>query len=497
MNYTDSSKYFESYYEVKVSDKIATYGGCPAWQRYTSGDLSYSSLFQVPNMLRILVASTYFSSDVDEMICSDRTVAGQILDKIITPPTFGTTSSFTCQNHVWRVRDCANNGYASFCVDCTNPCSKDFCTPSDPFYIGPCGTSGTSCSFPSAYVRIFDVEFLDTRDVFPTISSSTKVVSRTGVRLNLALSGPGVVSCAIFSATTTPTSTAQIVLQKYTATAVNNAVSFNFTGLVPVTSYNIYCYSTSTSGSAMTLADALGTKMTITTDCCREITLTLGIAFLYQNEQSLNALTLSTSAQIPEGVTVTLFAQGPSGIITPMQPSSVTLSTALSTTASIAVANTAVVGVVTVLASVVNNTAYSVVFANAKNTFVVQVAASRQPAPTLMSAVFSPTGSSIIVTYSSPTDQAGRTSSAAFACSTLFLITDRGTPTCQWQSSSVLVMTPVPNSQLAVRTEIVGLGGTLRSPCTLARVVCQSWDTVSARVLRLAAPANAITPTGK
>jgi hypothetical protein len=497
LNLTDNSKTQDNYFEVKVSDKIATYGGCAAWQRYTSGDLAYSSLFQVPSALKIVVSSSYFSDKLDTISCTDRSVAASILDRIVTPAAGGLTSSFTCQDHVWRVKDCASTGYSSFCVDCTDPCAKDFCTPTDPFYIGPCGTSGTSCSFPSAYIRIFTAEFLDTRDVYPTVSSFAKTVSRTAAKLKLSLSGEGVVSCAVFAQGVAPTSSAQILLQKNTATAIDKEVNFNITGLIPSTAYDVYCYSTSTSGAAMTLADVLSTKIPIVTDCCRELTLTVGIGFLYQDEQSLNTITLSSDAAVPSEVSVMLQARSATGNLTDLQPPIVKFQNALSVKASVAAVNTAVRGTVTIVGTVLNSTAYSVVFAQGRNTFTVLAKAARVPPPSLVSAAFSSSGTGIIFTFDSPTDQGGRTSASAFACSTLFIVVDSAAPTCQWQSTSALVMTPAPKSTLVPGSEIVLLGNTLKSPCALAKIVCQSWDYTSAKRVVVSAPVDAILPAGK
>jgi hypothetical protein len=334
--------------------------------------------------------------------------------------------------------------------------------------------------------------------VYPTVSSFAKTVTRTAAKLKLFLSGEGVVSCAVFAQGAAPGSAAQILLQKNTATAVDKEVNFNITGLLPSTAYDVYCYSTSTSGAAMTLADVLSTKIPIVTDCCRELTLTVGVGFLYQDDQSLNTITLSSDAAVPSEVSVMLQAISATGNITDLQPPIVRFQNALSVRASIAAVNTAVRGTVTIVGTVLNSTAYSVVFAQGRNSFTVLAKAARVPPPSLVSAAFSSAGTGIIFTFDSPTDQGGRTSASAFACSTLFIVVDSAAaPRCQWQSTSVLVMTPAPQSVLVPGSEIVLLGNTLKSPCALAKIVCQSWDFTSARRVVVGAPANAALPAGK
>lgn len=495
LNLTDNSKVQENYYEVKVADKIAVYGGCTAWQQYTGGDLSYNSIFQVPSALRIAVNSDFYDNTIKQVSCTSTTLAGQILDKIIAPSPGGITSSFSCNSRTWKVKDCTNSGYASFCVDCIDPCNRDFCTPSDPFYIGPCNAADISCTYPAASLRIFTVEFLDARDVFPSIQSSTVTVGRTTANLKLALSGAGTVSCGIFTLGLQPVSAAQILLQKVTANAVNNAVGFNFTSLVPSSKYDVYCYSASTSGAAMSLAEILTTKLTIETACCREVTLNIGVRFVFKDEQSINAITLTSDSLIPGGLTIAL-SSSIGGITTSLQPPYVTLKNALTTTASIVAANTASTGTVTISATVVNNTIYAVAFQDSRNTFSVVTRTQIPPAPVVLSAVFSSTGSSILVAFDSPTDQAGSRSSGAFACSALFTITDNTTPKCQWRSSSVVVITPDPNSLLVPSSLILFLGGKVKAPCTLSSSACNAWPFSAAKVLTLVAPPDAVIPTG-
>lgn len=496
LNLTDDSKVQESYYEVKVADQIAVYGGCAAWQRYTGGDLSYNSIFQVPSALRIAVNSDFFDNTVNQVSCSSTTVAGQILEKIMFPLSDGVTSTFTCYGHTWRVKDCTNSGQASFCVDCVDPCNRDFCTPTDPFYIGPCNAAGSSCAFPAASLRIFTVEFLDAREVFPTIESSVVIRGRTANNLKLALSGAGTMSCGVFALGQRPTSAAQILVQKYTANAVNDAVSFNFTGLVPASKYDVYCYSSSESGAAMSLADILGTKISMETDCCRTVALAIGVRFVFQGEQSVNSVTLTSDSLIPGGLSIALFATI-NGVTTSLQPAIVTLRNVLSTTASIVAANTATTGTVTISATVLNSTIYGVSFQSSRQTFAVVTRTQIPPAPSVQSAVFSSFGSSIEVTFDSPTDQAGAKSSAAFDCSSLLTITDTSPPRCQWRSNAALVVTPAPNSLLVPATsQFLFLGGKVKAPCTLSVTACNAWPFSDARVLSLAAPVDPVIPTG-
>jgi len=494
-NLTDGTKQQDNYFEVKVQDKIATYGGCSAWRSYTRGELSYSNLFKTPSKMSLLASSNYNSDEVSRVTCSDISVTSQILSKIIAPPASGTTATLTCQGHSWKVKDCANDGYASLCVDCDDPCARDFCTPTAPFYVGPCNTAGVSCSFPSAYFRIFSVDFLDSRGAPPSFASSATNSSRTTASIRLTTSGAGTVSCGIFPSGQQPASIAEITVQKLSASTLQNSVNFTATGLVPSSSYDWFCCTASSSGAAMSLSDVLSSKVTVQTRCCLLVTVSVGVVSVYQSAQSLDAVTLTADALVPAGLTVQVRAVAEAGNVV-SEMAVVTLRNSLRATVSILAVNTAVSGKVTVQAAVVNNTMYGIAFRGGINSFVVLTRAQAPPSPAVLSAIFSPAGNNILVSFDSPTNRAAWLVSASFACNTMFTVSDVGAGTCQWSSNTVLVYTPPANSVVVPGSTMLFLGNRLKALCTLTPASsCNGWPFSDAKILTVQTSAGAVVPT--
>ena len=481
------------YYELKVRDKIADYGGCTAWQSYSNGDLYYSSLFKQAANVSLAVDSSYSPGGVRIVTCSQATVATQIVNALVTPNVV--TSTFICQGHSWKVRDCAGNGVASLCADCDNPCNINVCTSASPFYVGPCNTAGVSCASPSASARILSVAFTDTRGHFPAIVSSSHNTARTTSNISLALSDSGTVSCGIFSSGQAPTSVSEITIQGRSVSISGASAHLVATNLIPASNYDWYCVTTNSLGAAMTQADILNTKLSVRTACCRTIAIDLGVSFVFQDTSSVDALTITVDTMVSSGLTLEINALAETGSVL-TRIALVTLRNSLTASVSILPANTAIAGKVTVQATVLNNTAYSVAFRNEVDSFLVLTRSQVPPAPTALSAVFSSSGNNILVTFDSQTNQMGSKGSAAFVCSTMFTVTDTAAGSCQWRSSSAVVYTPPPNSILAPGSTMLFLGNKVKARCTLKpESGCNGWTFSDAKILTVQAASNGLAPT--
>jgi hypothetical protein len=492
----------QNYYEVKVKSKIATYGGCGAWNNYVGGSLSTSTSFLKPSSIKMLMILSYLQVNPTTVQCTDPDATELIVNKILAPST--SVTSVTCQAKTWKVVDCRNTGVPTVCVNCANPCLIDFCTPANPFFVGPCNTDGISCAFPSSDVRALQIKFTDNRDVYPTFVDSSLSVTKTTAVLNAELSGPGIESCGIFASSFTTVTAADILLQKNSVGSPVNAISprlinFTFTNLVPSTSYNIYCYSESYEGASMTSDVVLATKLNVHTACCRTLFVKINTYFVYQSKQALNAVTLTSDYKVQEDVAVMMHATSDGGqTASYLEPFQINMRNLLTATASFTTSNTKSVGTVVVVVATPWTSAYDIVYVNGVNSFTVLAPAQTPLTPVPLKLEFSDDGSAVILTFSSPTDSGGRSMNLPVACSQYMRATGSTTTgSCQWRNNYELVMTLTPNSVLKAPDTVLLLGDTIKALCVTTTAVCKTWPYVDATILYVQNPPTAVVPRGK
>lgn len=126
----------------------------------------------------------------------------------------------------------------------------------------------------------------------------------------------------------------------------------------------------------------------------------------------------------------------------------------------------------------VNSEDYYVNYGNLTSITIVSGQASVPP-PTISSAIFSPYGIFITVTFSGPTDRARL--SGVFSCDKISEFSGAAVSRCQWQDPSTLQIS-LHSTSLLVPGNLISLrGGILRASCTvgLSAEFCSSWDTAS------------------
>jgi hypothetical protein len=86
--------------------------------------------------------------------------------------------------------------------------------------------------------------------------STNSSVSTIDAKVTL-LSNDGTVYCGAFTSSSTPSSDVDIQLQNYLGSTINNVTTISLTGLMPSTSYGLYCYSVSSIGVQTTFSTVL------------------------------------------------------------------------------------------------------------------------------------------------------------------------------------------------------------------------------------------------
>eukprot|EP01038_Epipyxis_sp_PR26KG_P014339 gene14339-19231_t len=127
----------------------------------------------------------------------------------------------------------------------------------------------------------------------PTIVNNVTTFSfRTSIIISAFLSKSGSIYCAAYSYGETPASVDDIVDKSFLSQFTSSPVNITITDLTAVTTYDVYCATKSDSGDEMSLSDALLNKHTVTTACCKLITVSILDSYVYQNNELVDTISV-------------------------------------------------------------------------------------------------------------------------------------------------------------------------------------------------------------
>ena len=419
----------------------------------------------------------------------------------------------TCGSHTWRVQRCKNTR-TSLCLDCADPCVATPATCSSLQMFNPCGgTSGTDgsgagygCTQTQTTVNMFRVLFgtfqLNPAFIPPTISTLTVVANKTTAVVSAVLLDDGSVHCGIFSTTTQPTSISQITSQNFEAASVSGTAHVSITGLLPATSYAVYCISQSSLGTLASLATALKAKSTLTTLCCKTITVSINLDSMYEESSASNAVQITMDALPSQGLLIAVSANE-NGAVSSLIPGNFSLTSTsplIPLYASIGTAtttNSGTVNVVTTLSGA-SKSEYHVVYPQGQ-TFAVLSHVHPLPPPTLSSVSFSADGTALVASLSADSDLAGITQ-AHFPCSQLFTFTAASglnATKCSWTDPSDIHITLDSSTALLVGGSVTLRGGNIRAACpaNVTHAKCATWLTTPRTAATMLKPVSPVIPT--
>ena len=303
-----------TYYDLEVGSKLL-FGGCQDWNKFQRGKIIADSvLLRVASIEFALlqnVDGAMRSSVNSSLTCSNHDSALLILSALTG---IKQNVTYACAGNDWKVYSCPS-GQSAMCVNCDDPCKlNDKCITSGSnaaFSLNPCQSAYTCPSGSKLDVgKVLSITFKEFASA-PEILDITVTPSKTAMQIDTLLSGDGYIYCGYYlnSASKVITSQSLIVLQNFGAAVVNNRSSVSITGLMPVMSYDLYCVSFSQMGSALTLDKVIATRRTVSTLCCKTVSVTISAPTYRANEASLSMLQLSVEAPPTKEITIALSAR--------------------------------------------------------------------------------------------------------------------------------------------------------------------------------------------
>eukprot|EP01031_Cornospumella_fuschlensis_P027049 gene27049-32683_t len=524
-----------SYYTLRYSDESFYGNGCAGWVNWLYSEVRALSSGYVPSSIQMWSRTSLQSNSVID--CMEKNVINSILYALLTPAnsTTDVVQSFFCSGYSWKVsRNCGRStrlNDLAICANCDNPCNIS------QFGLAQCSSYYVNQSIdPSSTILSLTLQDIDKPPVIQQMSIFPDV---NKISINVSLDKPGTVSCSLYSSgLAVPTSLAEITLQAGSASAVTSysvqagevAAMEIASGIIPLASYNLYCYTVArASGASSSLSTMLQQVVkNVTTMCCRSIRVRISsslisegmdqpsnfLSFIVEggrprsplevrivlqkvnasdNSETFTSLEALSSAFVPS-----IFTLSPSAALSSSSPSSLRFSSGLSKLSA---------GDYQVSLSITGFSAsdYNVVYpsgfeASDSMTLTVLPAGAILLAPAMLNAVFSSDGSYLQVLFSGDTNRGGM--STRFSCSRLFRFGCAESSTCVWQDTSTVwaYVSAQPECALPGQTLSLAPSAAIKARCASAGCVGNQvlWPNISTSAsssfLTIAAPSPPIAP---
>jgi hypothetical protein len=476
--------------------------GTSTWSTFLSSGLAIGLASYTISALEV-VALNSPGADVSTYICDDSSTASTILGYLTS--TVSAATSTTCDGHSWVVNTCSS--ITVMCIDCSDPCTA---TCASHTLLNPAVT--TPCSGTFQGVTMFGVGF--TQEPPPALILSSKTEYSTYVTLSFSFSEKAIVACSPYASGKAPSTDAELGTFAFTSTTSSvtggsypYAATLSITGLIPSeTTYDIYCYTQGFKNNVMTLTDVLAYgAISVTTECCKTVTVGVGLAFLTVSGSSANSITLALDYAPTSSLTVAVSVVDSLGTSYSLYPASTTFtSSSVSLSSSFSVVKTAAATsgnrtvTVTLSGASVSEYSSSPIFTHGVSMFVVLAAGVSPPAPKLISAQFSNSGSQLYLTMDAPTSLSP-TPTSTFTCSKLFTFRGASSSSCAqsttstfvaYLSSSALV---VPGDTLSLTTGTYTISAVCSSSVTNCKTVTNPTSVIVATASNPQTPVVAVT----
>jgi len=500
-------EYVVIYNQIEYKEQFHV-GGCLPWLQYITRYLKLAHAYsQYPIQIDVMGIPNTHLSRPSTITCNDSVIADRIVQQMIDPST--ETVSITCNNAQWKVKDCNGMSQAGFCVNCQDPCMTSNYNSTVPYIISPCGVRPGH--FPmAAYMAVTIIDTLSA----PMVRNLVVTAGKNSFGIDVTINKQGMVYCAAFRAGTLVSYVEQAFAQNHILYAANNQASFLIENLIPLTEYDVYCYTSNIySGSSLSLHKTLATKHTVFTQCCRSIYVDVVTPRMYKNTVDSGAVVVSVEAPPNYGDDVTLELamsyQNEAGETVIVSSSNIQFTDNFFGAIRVPVSEnvTAHVGTITLTATVTGGTSmfkYNVEYRkgtqsaivehrrlllDGENTITVMDSDEEPPVPVMQSATMSGDGSYSIVTFDSNTDRAGVTTSS-FDCSVLLQFTHSEMYTCSWGSDASVIIRPLTSMNvLPIGEDITLIDGVLSARCPES-LDCSAWSSAPSATVTLVLPTS-------
>jgi hypothetical protein len=362
--------------------------------------------------------------------------------------------------------------------------------------------SSTSTQLSTTVLTAFPTQLptamptLGTFSLVVALDTLTISVSRLNATVHAAFSESahygGNVFCMVqYSTAPTPTSVSQVIVNNRVTgafTSYSSNVTVLLNGLLPLTKYDVYCAVSNSYGYISSLASVISTRASFATVCCKSIGLVDVPAYVSlssaTNSYLLRFQTALSSAPSQKLQLVPSFfsSENRSHLLTSVRMSSSSVnftsaSPSLSYTFYVELNDISVSSLYLTVSAVGTSQAEYASVTYANNPILLFKSNSFSlPAPTLDSANFLPSGSSVVFAFSDATDYAASSATSVITgwpCSLLFIFTSAASSNCVWANSSAITMTFPSSSSLLnydafvlpYRSAVTLMGGLVRAAC--------------------------------
>ena len=488
-----------SVYADLIANTERGLGSCAEWEVFARDNLATAMIVYAPTEMKMLSTDSALSRiDLSLISCNKKSHVKYLLSKLASlsgAPTENLTYNTSCGGHVWKVGKCSGQTTPYMCIDCLDPCAVN--NTWIPSYDIRCHASASASV---SAMRALILEF-DEASVAPSLSSLA-IISIGSSSFSVSYTtdnSDGSIVCAAYrsSAHYIPLS-ADSILQDGNRQLLNSSSgTFSISGLIPSTSYDVYCSTYSTMGTGYAVSEIRKRKLSAATSCCRQVHLQVLETSVIATRDTTDSLYVYID-DIPQGVLeVYLTAVDANNVsINIFAPAVLTFSsTSLLTSAYISVLKSpAAVYVVDVSLNGTAATDYQVDFTSSN--YVTVMSAAQQPSiPKIISAVFANDGTFVLITFDSPTDRGGVGKS--FKCSQLFELPTISTISCLW-ASDVEVKLFGAGSVVSVGDKVTLRNNTLKAKCihmnSIGAAPCSHWRYCSAQSIAVSAPAKSMRP---
>jgi len=512
-----------TYYELNPSKSSISsnimYGGCSAWSSVLYGDMLPSQYTLQPKSLSIQ-SHSYSNADYlttksySSVNCQDQKMSRDILSNVLGPVALvnglSQITSYNCGNSSWVVGHCPaadKKHYPAICIGCSDPC--DPCgspLAKNIIIISPCVTKACDAgnTLPSS-VQLLSVGYGALQKA-PSLLSVNLRSTMTTITVEAQFSSGGSVYCGLFLSGTAGSLTniaKSIIVQNNVALISGHNATIDLQGLEASTSYDVYFLTVSSIGSKMSTDQILATIHTVSTKCCKKITVGLTIDSSMENQVASNVLVISLSAKPSASTSLELkllIVDDESSNLAAQQfiPSLFTV-TALSPAFVYYSSWPAVSKGLYEFRLVLSGDAvdeYSVIYSSNQQLRVLS-SGETPPVPQLRQAIFSDDGSYLTISFNTNTNQGDTMSS--FQCKELFEFTCSSVSRCQWMDYSTIrayIYQLSPDSICAKPGDTLTLSSTasIKAKCQ-STSSCSSYLSALSTSLILKSPITAIVPT--
>ena len=465
------------YFELTVNGNHL-YGSCSSWLSFINNDLGLSKYSYEPQLLNI---STVGPPTTNFQVISVSCENIAAIKKIIFLLTTFSAGRVDCNRRYWVVNICPGLT-AALCTDCEDPCQQRSNVTS--VSISPCRSELSSS------IQVFSVYYRNVL-VAPSIKAFDTTASNSSIQIVASLSSTGILHCGAFSSEySTPISFYDILQQNYNSeTDPFNISTVKVTGLIPSTSYYVYCY-TYYGGVNSASSDLIKNWRSINTTCCKTITIERLTTSLYSGSDTSKFISITLNGLPSSSLDMVLSVSNKS---TGFYPSRFTF-TLGSNPIVYASIRSLPEGAYSYNVRLSGSSAqeYSISYI-AGSQFRVIGSDQAPPPPSISSVTFSNDGSYLIAMFDSPTNRGNM--SATFPCSLLFQFACARTSLCQWINDTTTFAyiagssCVLPNNAFAVSRN-----ATIRPACQIKKP-CSTWPKALSTLNTIRRPIMPVKPS--